>query len=214
MFKSFYLEDGNLNDAERTLYDEMRKIKDLFATICIPPLPKKDITSLKDIMKEAHPEVLRDFMRCCVETNTFVPIEKFAVGDWKNDFSYVQRFGMWYGTGFKGIHAYGKEFIEEALNQEVPVADMLWKYHSWMQVKNFSVEKVYNESRAESKKNPQKISLWNSKDPKALAFVNFYDLRRSFPPVTEAEERSVKIVKIQPKDIEKYIAAKSARQRN
>ena len=215
-FKDFYLDDGQaLNDAERTLYGIMEKMAQQYATVCIPPQPKQDVAALRDIMKECHPEVLRDFMRCCVETNTFVPVKEFVVGEWKDDFSYMQRFGMWYGTGFKGIHAYGKEFIEEALNQEVPVVPHdLWKYHSWMQVKDFSVEKVYNESMEKSRKNPRKISLWNSKNTQARSFVDSYMIRGSFPPVTESEERSVEFVKISPRDIKGYIAFKVNRQRD
>lgn len=214
-FEDFYLnDDQELNDAERTLYGVMEKMAQQYATVCIPPQPKQDVAALKDVMKECHPEVLRDFMRCCVETNTFVPVEQIVIGSWKDDFSYMQRFGMWYGTGFKGIHAYGKEFIEEALNQEVPVTPYLWKYHSWMQVKDFSVEKVYNASREESIRNPKKISLWNSKNEQAKDFAHSYDLRKSFSPSTESEDRSVEIVKISPRDIKGYIALKVNRQKD
>ena len=214
MAESFYLNGQELNDADKELYKEIKEMKKRYNIISLSYQPKKEVASLKEVLKKAHPEVLRDFTRCCVETNTFVPIKEFVLGEWKDDFSYMQRFGMWYGTGFKGIHAYGKEFIEEALNQEVPVADNLWKYHSWMKVKNFSVEEVYNESRKESEKNPQKISLWNSKDQKAKFFTTFYDLRRSYPPVTEEQERADGIVKVQTKDIEKYILSGVVRQKD
>ena len=216
-FNDFYLDAGQaLNEDERALYGIMEKMAQQYATVCIPPQPKQDVASLKNIMKGCHPEVLRDFTRCCVETNTFVPIEDIVIGKWKDDFSYMQRFGMWYGTGFKGIHAYGKEFIEEALNKSIPVTPHgLWKYHSWMQVKDFSVEKVYNASIEESKRNPKKISLWNSKDEQAQWFVTAYALRKTFPPVMETEERSVEFVKVKSGDIKAYISLKAAgRERN
>ena len=210
---SFYLDGKALNEYERKLYGVMEQMLRQHAMVCIPPQPKQDVASLKDTLKECHPEVLRDFTRCCVETNTFVPVKEFVVGDWVHDFSYMQRFGLWYGTGFKGIHAYGKEFIEEALDKSVPpVPYGLWKYHSWMQVKDFSVEKIYNESWEDSKKNPKKISLWNSKNEQAQWFVTAYMLRNTFPPVTEEEEKSSEIVKVRSGDIKKYLSVIKQRQ--
>ena len=189
MVENFCLDNSVLNDEERVVLSTINEIKKRYATICLSAEPKKYFDELKSSLVKSSPAVLQAFARCCVETNNFVPIEKFTIGEWKDDFSYQQRFAMWQGTGFKGIFAYGEEFIREALEQDVPVCPNLWKIHSQMQVKDFPVKDIYKnsiwDSLKDQDKKTKKITLWNSdqqsaKDFRTAVFQDIPELKDVF----------------------------------
>ena len=109
--------------------------------------------------------------------------------------SYEQRHALWKGTGFKGLSAYGSEFIKQALNQEKPVCKNLFDLHQQMNIKDFSLEKEYLYSIEKSRAEVAKINLWNSSHPEAVAFreqvFNTYPaLKEKMKPIRKVSEYS------------------------
>jgi len=167
-----FFKGKTLNAEETRIQNFMQEMEERYIDICLIPRSKMDIAILKNVMSKASPDILEGLMRCCLLTNNFIPIKSILVGDWKNDFSYEQRFAMWRGANFKGAYAFAPDFIKEALNQGTPVTSNLWQKHLQIQKKMIPVEQIYADTIKETYKIPQKVSLWNSEDLNAQAFRN------------------------------------------
>ena len=169
-----FFDGKKLSQEEKSIRTFIDGLEDRYINIDPERKNKKGVEEIKASMIKARPDILEALTRCCILTYVFVPIEKIVVGDWKRDFSYEQRFAMWRGADFKGIYAYGKPFVDEALDRDVLICPNLLELHLQMQVKGFSVADVYDDSMRESNGNPEKISIWNSKNPQAKDFVKSY----------------------------------------
>ncbi len=165
-----FFKGKKLNRAEKVVKSFMKRLEARYEMISFFPKPVMRMERLKKVLTKVSVDVLEGLTRCCVLTNNFVPIKQIVVGDWKNDFSYARRFALWRGATFKGLHPYGKEFVEEALNQSEPVAENLWQMHKQMNEKRLSVTSIYEASIKESFADSQKTTLWNSNKVSAQAF--------------------------------------------
>ncbi len=130
---------------------------------------KISMERLGRILPKLSPEVLHALTYSCILSGEFVPIQNIIVGAGKKNFSYEQRFAMWHGAFFKGVYAYGKPFVMEALMQKEPIVRDLVQKHAQMQTKFFCVKDVYAAS-IEQAKNSDTPSLWTSDSPAAVEF--------------------------------------------
>ena len=167
----FLMLDGlELNADEKEIFHFMKEAQFRYENIMLPPKPRLDVCSLEPYFKKSSEPVLEALMKCCILTGIFVPIYEITKGKYKSSLSYSQRYAMWKGSGFKGRRSFGLAFINEALYKTAPFVDNLFALHTQMERKDFSVEQAYLTSVIEVSKNPQKTSLWTSKDKKAIAF--------------------------------------------
>lgn len=169
-FKMLY--GQQLNADEKVIFKFMQTAQDRYENIKLPPEERLDVSSLSEHFPKASEKVLEALTKCCVLTYVFVPINNILNGEYKKTLSYAQRYAMWKGTGFKGLDAYGPGFINEGVYKTTPDSDDLFEMHQQMNVKGFSVEQAYSDAIQDVLDNPQKNTLWTSKDEKAIAFQN------------------------------------------
>ena len=106
---------------------------------------------------------------------------------------------MWKGSGFKGVAAYGHEFIKESLLDRDLQVENLFELHTQMNVKGFLVKDVYLASMKEASQNQQLFSIWTSSDEKEADFCQkvfkFYPellrIRKNIEILPKSVSRSV-----------------------
>ena len=167
----FIMLDGmQLNSNEKEIFKFMQTAQFRYENIKLSLEERLKFSSLDKHLPNASEIVLEALTKCCVLTYVFVPICDILEGKYKDTLSYEQRYALWKGTGFKGVKAYAPYFIKESIYQLTPVSQDLLEKHQQMDIKDFSLEAVYQETMDDVVNNPQKISLWNSDDKKAIAF--------------------------------------------
>lgn len=167
----FKMLDGmQLNADEKAIFDFMVEAQSRYENIKLPPEPRLNVSSLDGHFPKASEIVLEALTKCCVLTYVFVPIDNILNGKYKEKLSFSQRYALWKGTGFKGVNAYAPDFIKESIYQETPITSDLFDLHQQMNIKDFSLKQVYQETIEDVVKNPQKVSLWNSIAHNAVAF--------------------------------------------
>ena len=134
------LEGLQLNEEEKQIVAFMNEAQFRYENIILPPKSRLNVHSMEKYLPKASNTVLEALTKCCVLTGVFVPIRDITVGKYKDLLSYSQRFSMWKGSGFKGVAAYGHEFIKESLLDRDLQVENLFELHTQMNVKGFLVK--------------------------------------------------------------------------
>lgn len=186
------LDNQSLNADETAILNFMKVAQHRYENIKLPPEPRLDVSSLEKHFPNASENVLEALTKCCVLTYVFVPIRDFFSEKYKSSLSYMQRYALWKGAGFKGVKAYADDFIKESIYAQKPICENLFKLHKEMDIKDFSLKKLYDETIMDVLKNPQKVSLWNSKDETAISFRQA--VFEAYPELKILPQRSPMIV--------------------
>ena len=161
-----------LNADEEAIFGFVKEAQERYERIVLFGQKRLTFSSLDKHLANASENTLEALAKCCVLTHIFVPIKEITEGEYKNSLSYSQRHALWKGTGFKGVRAYAGYFVSESVSQSTPIVENLFELHKQLDIKDCSLQEIYEETLTDALANPQKQSLWKSTDEKAVEFCN------------------------------------------